>query len=79
MVMGGPGKILDEQPSKWTKQVEREFAANDNTAPSAVKPLDAQPSHPDEPSPRLLSLSGATLVFRRLLGLARLKLPILFR
>jgi hypothetical protein len=73
--MGGPGKISDEQLSEWPKQVEREFAANDNAAPSAVKPLDAQPSHPEEPSPpHLLSL-----VFRRLLGLARLKLPIRFR
>jgi hypothetical protein len=73
MVMGGPGKISDEQLSKWPKQVEREFAANDNAAPSAVNPPDAQPSHPDKPS------SGGGLVFRRLLGLARLKLPILFR
>ena len=73
MVMSGPGKISDEQLSEGAKQVEREFAANDNAAPSAVKPLDAQPSHPEEPSPHLLSL-----VFRRLLDLARLKLPILF-
>jgi hypothetical protein len=48
--MGGPGKNSDEQLSKWIQQVEREFATNDNAAPSAVKPLDAQPSHPDEPS-----------------------------
>lgn len=68
--MGGPGKILDEQLSNWIKRVEREFATNDNAAPSAVQPLDAQPSHPDEPSPRLILLSGPFVNVRRLLGLA---------
>jgi hypothetical protein len=66
--MGGPRKISDEQLSEWLTQVGREFATNDNTAPSAVRPLDAQPSHPDEPSPRLPSLSAPAIVFRRLLG-----------
>jgi hypothetical protein len=45
----------DEQLSKWPKQVEREFAANDN---AAVNPPDAQPSHPDKPSTAAPSFSG---------------------